>query len=543
MSTLRSTRALELSPSLDNPEDRAYFQRRAATFFLLVAGLSALFYVVNGVTTAVIRPESLADMMWRHAETKLHIAGTVVAAVAGLYAKKSVAPSAAALGWTDAIGTLSTCAMFGAMGFAMPVEVRPELSSILAVSYVLTSRAALLPSPPGRTALLSTLGVAPTVAMIPPLYAGHAIPAPTDFPLSPLRIMLFGGTWGLTAVLCSACVSWVIYGLRREVRAAKQLGQYVLEDKLGEGGMGEVYRARHALLRRPTAIKLMTGTSADSLERFEREVRLTARLTHPNTVAIYDFGRTPDGVFYYAMELLEGANLEQLVESHGAQDPSRVVHFMLQVCGALEEAHAEGLVHRDIKPSNVIITERGRQLDVAKVVDFGLVKDATGQSPDLSHVNAILGTPYYMAPEAILSPETIDGRADIYALGAVAYYLLTGETVFGGTSLVEVCSHHLHTPAPPLRAKAPDVPEELEVIVMKCLEKKPEDRPESAGELTKLLEASGVEPWTADDAHAWWAARGDFAAAAARATSGTRKTADMFGKTVAVALEGRQATS
>jgi eukaryotic-like serine/threonine-protein kinase len=543
MSSLRSTRALELSPSLDHPEDRAYFQRRAATFFLLVASLSAIFYVVSAIATAALRPESLVDMLWRHVETKLHIAGTLVAAVAGLYALRAKAPSASALGWADAIGTLSTCAMFGAMGFAMPVEVRPELSSILAVSYVLTTRAALLPSPPGRTALISTLGVTPAVVMIPFMYAGHEIATPTDYPLSPLRITLFGATWGLTALLCSACVSWVIYGLRREVRAAKQLGQYVLEDKLGEGGMGEVFRARHALLRRPTAIKLLTGTSPESLERFEREVRLTARLTHPNTVAIYDFGRTPDGVFYYAMELLEGANLEQLVEAHGAQEPARVVHFMLQVCGALEEAHAEGLVHRDIKPSNVIVTERGRQLDVAKVVDFGLVKDATGQSPDASHVNAILGTPYYMAPEAILSPEKIDGRADIYALGAVAYYLLTGETVFAGSSLVEVCSHHLHTPPPSLRAKAPDVPEELERIVMKCLEKKPDDRPGDAGELAKLLEVCGVEPWTAQDAHAWWSARGDFAAAAARATSGTRRAADMFGKTVAVALEGRQATS
>jgi serine/threonine-protein kinase len=226
--------------------------------------------------------------------------------------------------------------------------------------------------------------------------------------------------------------SGVIYGLRREVRRALRLGQYTLEEKLGEGGMGVVYRARHALLRRPTAVKLLKGDRLGeaSLRRFEREVQLTASLSHPNTVSVYDFGRTPEGVVYYAMEYLEGLSLEQLVAEAGAQPPGRVVHVLRQVLGALAEAHGVGLVHRDVKPGNVILCERGGLSDVAKVVDFGLVKDLDAADA-LSHEGMLVGTPLYLAPEAIRSPNA-DPRSDLYSLGAVAYVLLTGNHVFDG---------------------------------------------------------------------------------------------------------------
>jgi serine/threonine protein kinase len=282
-----------------------------------------------------------------------------------------------------------------------------------------------------------------------------------------------------------------------------QLGQYLLEAKIGEGGMGTVYRASHAMLRRPTAIKLMSTANAVSLARFEREVQLTASLRHPNTIAIFDYGRTPDGVFYYAMEYLDGVTLDDLVREDGAQSPARVVHILLQVCGSLAEAHAHGLVHRDIKPANLMLSERLDEQDVMKVLDFGLVKDTT-PSAMASSANAILGTPYFMAPEAILTPEEVDGRTDIYALGATAYYLLCGRHVFEGSNVVEVCSAHLHEPPIPLANRNPRIPQSLDEVILRCLAKKPEDRPQTARELAGLLSACDVPAWARADAAGAW---------------------------------------
>ena len=240
--------------------------------------------------------------------------------------------------------------------------------------------------------------------------------------------------WALTTLVCTAS-SHVIYGLRAKVQRAKQLGQYTLGEKLGEGAMGMVFRAHHGMLRRPTAIKLLLPDKVgeQSLARFEREVQLTARLTHPHTVTIFDYGRTPDGIFYYAMELLEGAALDKIVQVNGAQPVERVAYIMDQVAAALGEAHGIGLIHRDIKPANIILTEQGGEPDVAKVVDFGLVKDVRGDSssPELSIAgDGVAGTPLYMSPETITAYQQIDARSDIYSLGAVCYFLLTGTHVF-----------------------------------------------------------------------------------------------------------------
>jgi serine/threonine-protein kinase len=313
-------------------------------------------------------------------------------------------------------------------------------------------------------------------------------------------------------VSIATLVSKVIYGLRRKVQEAEKLGQYTLEEKVGEGGMGVVYRARHAMLRRPTAVKLLApGKGGErALKRFEREVQMTSILTHPNTVAIYDYGRTPDGVFYYAMEYLEGTNLDDLVREDGRQPEARVVHVLRQICGSLEEAHAIGLIHRDIKPANVILCERGGTPDVAKVVDFGLVRDLHGEAQvALTSESALAGTPLYLSPEAIRAPETVDARSDLYAVGAVAYFLLTGHPVFDGRSLVEVCGHHLHTaPEPPSRRAGVAIAPALEACVLDCLEKDPALRPQTARALGERLAASGVAPWSEDDARAWWAGRG-----------------------------------
>jgi len=300
----------------------------------------------------------------------------------------------------------------------------------------------------------------------------------------------------------------VIYGLRKEVHTAQRLGQYTLESKIGEGGMGAVYRARHAMLRRPTAVKLLLPdrTREEDLARFEREVQRTAELTHPNTITVFDYGCTHDGIFYYAMEYLEGASLAQVVEVGGAQPAERVVHVIQQVAGALHEAHGSGLIHRDIKPPNIILCERGGMLDVAKVVDFGLVKDQRGRSFSLTEASALTGTPLFISPEALTAPDRVDARSDLYSLGAVAYYLLTGQLVFDGNTVIEVCGHHLHSrPDPPSSRLPCPVHEALESLLLACLEKDPAKRPQSAAELQERLHATGLASgWSQERARAWW---------------------------------------
>jgi serine/threonine-protein kinase len=314
--------------------------------------------------------------------------------------------------------------------------------------------------------------------------------------------------WSTAGTTVATVASKVIYGLHERAREARQLGQYSLEEKIGEGGMGAVYRARHAMLRRPTAVKLLSGDgSEEQLRRFEREVRLTARLTHPNTISVYDYGRTPDGVFYYAMELLDGLTLEDLVRRHGAQVPGRVIHILSQACGALNEAHRIGLIHRDIKPANIHLCRRGDIPDFVKVLDFGLVRQLkTNGEASRTNLDAVVGTPLYLAPEAIVTPQAIDARADIYALGCVAYFLVTGITPFSGQTAVEVCAHHLHTPPVPPSARHA-VPEDLERVILSCLAKNPEERPQSAQALSHALaHCADKGSWSESDAESWWLA-------------------------------------
>lgn len=324
---------------------------------------------------------------------------------------------------------------------------------------------------------------------------------------------------GLFAVLGAAVLALVTFGhmlarLRRRSEAAEQralqLGRYTLRDKLGEGGMGEVYQATHALLRRPTAIKLLKRDAGDedAVRRFEREVQLTSELTHPNTIAIYDYGRTPEGVFYYAMELLNGINLQQLVDRYGAVTPARAVHILLQVCGALSEAHGMGLIHRDIKPPNVFLCERGGVYDTVKVLDFGLVKRVEAAAGDevVTQVGSLMGTPHFMAPEVVRNSLKASAQSDIYAVGAVAYFLLTGEFLFEGDTPMEICAAQLTAEPRPMKQFA-RVPAELELIVMSCLAKRPEDRPESMDVLAARLAACEVAgSWTNEEAAAWWLA-------------------------------------
>jgi serine/threonine protein kinase len=267
-----------------------------------------------------------------------------------------------------------------------------------------------------------------------------------------------------------------------------QIGPYTLANKIGEGAMGEVYRAWHPVLGDWRALKLLPRhATARERERFAKEARFGAALRHPNTVSIYERGEARDGTCYYAMELLEGLNLEQLVERDGPQSPERVVQILLQLCAALEETHAKGLVHRDIKPENVLLT--GAELELAKLIDFGLVEQL-GAVAEGQPEGALIGTPLYISPEAIVAPETVDARSDLYGVGAVAYFLLRGTPVFHGRSVVEVCGHHLHTAPEPLSAAlGGQLPAELERIVLECLAKDPAARPASASELARRLAA------------------------------------------------------
>jgi len=315
---------------------------------------------------------------------------------------------------------------------------------------------------------------------------------------------LLGGLWWLSTLACLGMLV-IVMRLRKQVRRAMRLGQYELQHKLGEGGMGVVYRAHHAMLKRPTAVKLLRPEKSGEIDfaRFEREVRLTAQLAHPNIVTVYDYGRTPAGQFFYAMELLEGATLDEAIAVGGPLPPSRVIHVIGQLTSALREAHDCGLIHRDIKPSNVILGPR----DNAKLLDFGLVKelDDGGDGP-LTADSCLTGTPLYMTPEMILSPDQVDHRSDIYALGAVGYFLLCGKHVFEFDSLVEVCSGHLHdTPRPPSERLGAPLPADLEALLLRCLRKDPDDRPQSADEIIEALNACrDAHSWKEQDANRWW---------------------------------------
>jgi serine/threonine-protein kinase len=309
-------------------------------------------------------------------------------------------------------------------------------------------------------------------------------------------------------------IARVVTGLGQQVSKAREMGSYHLGELLGRGGMGEVYKATHRMLARPAAIKLirpdsLTGEEgADvAVKRFRREAEAAASLRSPHTVELYDFGVTEDRTMYFVMELLEGTDLETLVRDRGPVPARRVVHIIRQVCASLEEAHVAGMVHRDIKPANIHIGRLGLEYDFVKVLDFGLVKPVAGKVHELSVATAAgltPGTPAYMAPEMALG-EAVDGRADIYALGCVAYYLLTGKIVFeGDTSLQVIVKHLQNDPVPPSRRANVDIPPALEQLVLACLSKKPEDRPSSAGELSRALARLGLEPWTEEEARRCW---------------------------------------
>jgi eukaryotic-like serine/threonine-protein kinase len=370
----------------------------------------------------------------------------------------------------------------------------------------------------------------PRVTAAPRAALGTSAVAATSFSaILAVRYLGQGApAWWLAPVAVAALGVLTLHWLRTRASLQTRLGQYTLTEKIGEGGMGVVYKANHALLRRPAAIKLLSAERADErdLRRFEREVQLTSMLTHPNTIAIYDFGRTSQGTFYYAMEYLEGLDLQTLVDRDGPQQPARVAHLLAQLAGALQEAHAAGLIHRDVKPANVMCCQRGGTADVVKVLDFGLIKEvgSAGEGAQ-SDVHQIVGTPLYLSPEALIAPERVDARSDLYAVGAVGYFLLTGQPLFCGNSLLEVCGQHLHSePVPPSERLGAPIPRELELLILSCLEKSSEARPVNAAALQAALLAFAAD-WTQERAAEWWAEHSDVSSRTPRASRADGSTA------------------
>jgi serine/threonine-protein kinase len=322
------------------------------------------------------------------------------------------------------------------------------------------------------------------------------------------------GVFGETGLMMAIVYFATVYGistmgeLRREAFEARQLGQYHLREQIGAGGMGEVYLAEHRLLKRPCAIKLIRPERAGDpkvLARFEREVQATAKLSHWNTVEIFDYGRTNDGTFYYVMEFLPGLSLSDLVKQHGPLPAERAIHLLAQTCDALTEAHEQGLVHRDIKPSNIFAAQRGGIHDVAKLLDFGLVKPLGDvESTQLTQEGMITGTPLFMSPEQALDRDA-DARSDIYALGAVAYYLLTGRPPFDGLKPLPLLLAHANEPVQPPSQVNADVPADLEQIVLRALAKKPDDRWADAASMRRALdECEAAGRWNSQRASEWW---------------------------------------
>jgi len=372
----------------------------------------------------------------------------------------------------------------------------------------------VVPSTPRRAVIASLASVSSV-----PIVTGFVI-ANNTVPGVALDKFFFGLTFPYLLVVVMAYVgARVIYALGREVTRARELGGYRLVERLGAGGMGEVWRAERHLLARPAAIKLVlpefahtSGASrhGDLQERLGREAQATALMRSPHTIAIYDFGLAHDGTFYYVMELLDGFDLETLVKQYGPIPAERAINLLMQVCHSLGEAHSQGLIHRDIKPANVYVCRYGREVDFVKVLDFGMVKlqrdGGRDDETSLTAPNAVCGTPAFMAPEQVLGNRSVDGRTDLYAVGCLAYWLITGQFVFTGRTSMEVLVQHTQTvPIPPSARTEIAVPPSLDEIILACLAKDPDDRPASADELAERLAYMVTSsPWTTPRAQMWW---------------------------------------
>ncbi len=485
--------------SSSTPADVDHLRSRVRLYLQVMLTIAVLAHVSDWVTPLFVSDFEQAPLPPREVALRWGITATLALAWAGI---ALLSPGRRALVALESAITIGLIAVYVHLGMAFAATVMPAYEAaygLLGLPLLLAVRAAVVPSPLLRTSIIGAVSLGWYI-----LRARASLA--TLHPVIADGLVFMGGAF----VVASAVTSHVIYGLRRQVRHAMRLGQYELGRKLGEGGMGVVYEATHVMLRRPTAVKLLPieTAGAATIARFEREVRQTSRLEHPNSVYIYDYGRTPDGQFYYAMELLEGATLAELVRSGGPISAPRAVHLLRQAAAALAEAHDKGLVHRDVKPANIMVCVRAGVPDTVKVLDFGLVKEVDAPADDggITQASAIVGTPHYLAPEAISSADAVGPATDVYALGAVGYFLVTGREVFTGKTVIEICSQHLKdAPETPSEALGAPVDERLEALILRCLAKSPDERPSDGGALVAALDARDMPDWTLEDSRAAWA--------------------------------------
>ncbi len=482
--------------------------KRVSTLALVAAGLWIISMLMNALVAPALGHIAIMEALWPIPGLPIAVTGLVFSLLLAVVARRLSHRPQLLLDLSSGFLVLS-CLLAALATQWVPPGVTPRVSWLC---IIILMYPAIVPMRPGRTLAVSLLA-----ASMDPLALW----------MTHLRGVLVDGSgyyllWSFVPTYLSASIAvipaQVIRQLGQQVRRARELGSYRLEEVLGKGGMGQVYRASHQMLARPAAVKVIRPevlgqSSLDGarvlVERFRREAVAAASLQSPHTIDLYDFGVARDGTFFLVMELLQGVDLQTLVERFGPQSAERTVHLLIQVCQSLEEAHSHGLIHRDIKPSNIFACRMGLEVDFVKVLDFGLVKAQgarTTGDPMLTAPDATAGTPAYLAPETLLGGDSVDHRVDIYAVGCVAYWLLTGRLVFEAPNALQLLFHHAErAPLPPSQRIELPIPQELDAVILACLAKNPLDRPQSAAELAQRLAATVQDDgWTQAVAQRWW---------------------------------------
>jgi serine/threonine-protein kinase len=488
---------------------------QAAGRLRVLALLYAFIFFMAGIFPALFFPGDRALFFSRFTQWGPSAIGITMAVLVAAVIRSPRVPLSAAMNLGLAFEIVSSYAIAAAeFGEATSLTKHQGFLGLSWVAVWVLLFTVVVPTSPGRAlaaALASVSSVAVTVGIV-------MASSTTPIAISPAQFF-FGLVFPYLLVVGMAYVgARVVFHLGTEVKRARELGSYRLEEKLGQGGMGEVWRARHRMLARPAAIKLIrrspaadgrVAASGEAVRRFEREAQVIARLRSPHTVELFDFGVADDGAFYYVMELLDGLDADSLLRRFGPVPPERAVYLLRQVCHSLSEAHSCGMVHRDIKPANIFLCRYGEEYDFVKVLDFGLVRAVRDpEEPDVAYTrdNAVRGTPAFIAPEQAMGAD-LDGRADIYATGCVAYWLLTGKLVFTAETPMALLLQHAQTPPTPPSARIDrPIPGALDDLVLSCLAKDPANRPQSAKELSRrLADMEGAHGWTQDRARDWWA--------------------------------------
>jgi hypothetical protein len=485
------------------PDDLAVeASQRLRVAAMVVLGLWAILLVVNHVVTPFLGLAAGQVVPWPPVADLL-AAGCIALSAVVYHLAPRAARAPGRLATIAAAYQVSLAFAIGVINQWQPVALAGRLSWICVLILIFPL---LVPGSPHKVLVASLLA-----ASMDPI--GLMIARARGLELPPTTLLVWTYLPNYICAGLAVLPSRILAHLGRKVSRARQLGSYRLVERIGRGGMGEVWKAEHQLLARPAAIKLIAahgmleGAGSVAEQRFRREAQVAAGLRSPHTIQLYDFGITRDRRLYYVMELLDGCDLDSLVSRYGAQPPARVAHILRQACRSLAEAHAAGLVHRDIKPANLYIGRVGLEYDFVKVLDFGLVKQQGGVSDgdiQLTAPDAMSGTPAFIAPE-MAAGEAVDSRADLYALGCVGYFLVTGALVFEGENAMQLILKHIRAqPVPPSARLGKPVPAALERLLMRCLEKDPADRPSDAATLAAALGEAGADEWTQAEARRWW---------------------------------------